>query len=161
LNLRPLGPEPYSYPDGQQHQHAESNAGDAAENDFLLKAEHGSGHVPPTCRVIFDDVPCPSRFAGWIEELASEEITGGSSGGHYRPDNAVTRAQTAVFLLKAEHGSSYLPSICVGTFCDVTCSSLFANWIEQLAAEGITGDAEVGITARRIPTRAARWWSFW
>ena len=45
----------------------------------------------------------------------------------------------AVFLLKAEHGSSYAPPACSGDFLDVACPSAFADWIEQLAAEGITG----------------------
>jgi hypothetical protein len=45
----------------------------------------------------------------------------------------------AVFLLKAEHGPSYVPPACSGDFLDVACPSTFANWIEQLAAEGITG----------------------
>jgi hypothetical protein len=45
----------------------------------------------------------------------------------------------AVFLLKSEHGASYVPPPCAGIFHDVVCPSAFANWIEQLAAEGITG----------------------
>ena len=47
----------------------------------------------------------------------------------------------AAFLLKAEHGSSYLPPACVppGVFPDVPCPGTFTNWIEQLAAENITG----------------------
>jgi hypothetical protein len=106
---------------------------------FLLKAEHGSSYVPPACTGVFGDVPCPSTFANWIEQLAAEGITGGCGGGNYCPSNSVTRAQMAVFLLKAEHGSTYVPPSCTGVFGDVTCPSLFAAWIEQLAAEGITG----------------------
>ena len=45
----------------------------------------------------------------------------------------------APFLLKAKHGSSYVPPACTGLFDDVTCPSLFADWIEQLNAESITG----------------------
>ena len=45
----------------------------------------------------------------------------------------------AVFLLKTEHGSSYAPPACTGIFGDVACPSPFANWIERLAAEGVTG----------------------
>ena len=45
----------------------------------------------------------------------------------------------AVFLLKAKHGSTYVPPACTGDFADVACPSPFADWIEQLAAEGITG----------------------
>ncbi len=106
---------------------------------FLLKSAHGSGYLPPPCAGIFGDVPCPSAFAAWIEQLAAEGITGGCGTGNYCPGNPVTRAQMAVFLLKSEHGSAYLPPGCVGVFGDVACPSQFANWIERLAAEGITG----------------------
>ena len=106
---------------------------------FLLKARHGLCYVPPTCTGAFGDVPCPSTFADWIEALAAEGITGGCGGGNYCPTSPVRRDQMAVFLLKAEHGSSYTPPGCAGVFPDVPCPSPFADWIEQLAAEGITG----------------------
>jgi hypothetical protein len=106
---------------------------------FLLKSQHGSGYTPPDCAGIFPDVVCPGPFTDWIEQLSAEGITGGCGSGNYCPDNPVTRAQMAVFLLKAEHGSSYTPPLCGGTFDDVTCPSQFADWIEQLAAEQITG----------------------
>jgi hypothetical protein len=106
---------------------------------FLLKSRHGLCYVPPPCTGVFNDVPCPSTFANWIEALAAEQITGGCGGGNYCPTTPVRRDQMAVFLLKAEHGSSYVPPDCVGTFTDVPCPSTFANWIEQLAAEQITG----------------------
>ena len=57
----------------------------------------------------------------------------------------VRRDQTAVFLLKVEHGEAYAPPACGGAFADVPCPGLFASWIERLATEGITqgcgGDA--------------------
>jgi uncharacterized repeat protein (TIGR03803 family) len=105
---------------------------------FLLKAEHGSSHTPPVCTGVFADVPCPSPFAPWIEELASEGVTGGCGAGNYCPASPVTRAQMAVFLLKIEHGGAYVPPACTPLFADVVCPSLFADWIEQLFAEGIT-----------------------
>ena len=105
---------------------------------FLLKAEHGSAYLPPSCAGAFGDVPCPSPFADWIEQLAAEGITAGCGGGDYCPDSAVTRAQMAVFLLKTEHGQGYAPPACTGQFTDVPCPSLFADWVEQLAAEGVT-----------------------
>ena len=106
---------------------------------FLLKGKHGICYAPPACTGVFPDVPCPSTFAAWIEALAAEGITGGCGGGNYCPQNPVRRDQMAVFLLKAEHGSSYAPPDCTGTFNDVACPSTFANWIEELAAENITG----------------------
>jgi hypothetical protein len=106
---------------------------------FLLKGKHGVCYTPPPCTGVFPDVPCPSTFANWIEALAAEGITGGCGGGNYCPGALVLRQQMAVFLLKAKHGSAYLPPACSGDFPDVPCPSPFADWIEQLAAEGITG----------------------
>ena len=112
---------------------------------FLLKAEHGASYVPPACSGIFADVPCPSQFADWIERLSVEGTTGGCGGGNYCPDNLVTRAQMSAFLLKAKYGSTYVPPTCTGVFSDVACPSLFANWIEELAAETVTGGCGAGI----------------
>ncbi len=67
---------------------------------FLLEAEHGSAYVPPTCTGAFADVPCPSPFADWVEQLASESITGGCGGGKYCPASLNARGQMAVFLAK-------------------------------------------------------------
>ena len=45
---------------------------------FLLKTLEGSAYVPAALRrTIFDDVPCPSPFADWIEDLYDRGITGG------------------------------------------------------------------------------------
>ena len=106
---------------------------------FLLKAKHGACYAPPPCTGVFADVPCPSPFADWIEALASEGITGGCGGGNYCPQNPVRRDQIAAFLLKAEHGPNYTPPQCEGVFSDVPCPSPFADWIERLAAENVTG----------------------
>jgi len=106
---------------------------------FLLKARHGLCYVPPPCNGDFLDVVCPSTFADWIEALADEGISGGCGSGNFCPTNPVRRDQMAPFLLKAKHGSSYVPPVCTGLFDDVACPSLFADWIEQLNAESITG----------------------
>jgi hypothetical protein len=108
---------------------------------FLLKAEHGAAYDPPDCVGVFPDVPCTpgSGFSDWIEQLAAEEITSGCGGGLYCPGDPVTRQQMAVFLLKTEHGAGYTPPTCLSAFEDVECPSLFADWIEQLYAEGVTG----------------------
>ncbi len=106
---------------------------------FLLKAKYGVCYVPPQCTGTFSDVPCPSTFANWIEDLADQGITGGCGAGVYCPQNPVRRDQMAVFLLKAKYGSGYVPPPCTGAFPDVACPSTFADWIEQLAEEAITG----------------------
>jgi hypothetical protein len=106
---------------------------------FLLVAEHGTGYTPPDAVGLFNDVPASNGFAKWIEQLAAEGITGGCGGGNYCPNSPVTREQMAVFLLMAEHGTGYTPPAANGVFADVPADNPFAPWIEQLAAEGITG----------------------
>ena len=109
---------------------------------FLLRSRHGQNFVsPPATGSVFDDVPAGSFAADWIEELAAEGVTGGCSQSPslYCPDAPVTRAQMAVFLLKMEHGKRFVPAPCSGLFADVSCPDGFAaDWIETLAAEGVT-----------------------
>jgi uncharacterized repeat protein (TIGR01451 family) len=87
----------------------------------------------------FLDVPASHMFHDFVERIFRNGVTAGCGGGNYCPDDAVTRAQMAVFLLKSEHGASYAPPPATGTvFGDVPADAFAADWIEQLAAEGIT-----------------------
>jgi S-layer family protein len=89
----------------------------------------------------FADVPTSQQFYKFIENLFHNGVTGGCAGGNYCPGNAVTRGQMAAFLLKGEHGGNYAPPACSSTmFLDVPCpGAQFVDFINQLAAEGITG----------------------
>jgi hypothetical protein len=107
---------------------------------FLLRAHDGPGYTPPPATgAVFADVPAASFAAAWIEQLAARSITAGCGGGNYCPQSPVVRQQMAVFLLRTEHGPSYVPPDPTGVFADVPVSSPYARWIERLAAEGITG----------------------
>jgi len=108
---------------------------------ILERAEHGSGFGPPPAAGIFADVPTSSCRACWIESLFADGITAGCGLNplRYCPDDPVTRAQMAVFLLRLEHGPGYTPPPCVDpTFEDVPCWFWAADWIEQFHAEGLT-----------------------
>jgi predicted outer membrane repeat protein len=91
---------------------------------------------------LFIDVP-PSYWASdFIERLYQAGVSGGcsSSAMMYCPNANVNRAQMAVFLLRAKYGDAYLPPAAGGSmFGDVPAEYWAAAWIEQLAAEGITG----------------------
>jgi hypothetical protein len=107
---------------------------------LLLKGMYGAAYTPPDATgTIFNDIPADHMFAKWIEQLAAEGITGGCGNSNYCPDAPVTREQLAVFLLRAEHGNTYNPPAAAGVFNDVPAGYWAASWIEQLAAEGITG----------------------
>ncbi|MFZ5820640.1 MAG: S-layer homology domain-containing protein, partial [Chloroflexota bacterium] len=89
----------------------------------------------------FNDVPMAYWAWNFIERLYLAGVTGGCSTSPlmYCPEANVTRAQMAVFLLIAEHGTGYTPPPATGLFNDVPADNGFAKWIEQLVAEGITG----------------------
>jgi len=125
---------------------------------FLLKAKLTSSYTPPACSgTIFTDVPCTGGpFDPWIEDLFGRGITGGCAPQLYCPDALVTRAQMSAFLLKAEHDSTYVPPVCTGAFADVPCPSLFADWIEQLAAEGVTAGCGGGNYCPSSPVTRAQ-----
>ena len=108
---------------------------------LLLRGIKGTGHTPPPATGnVFADVPADFWAAGWIEELAAEGITAGCGDGRYCPLGSVTRAEMAVFLLRAAHGEDYTPPPATGTrFADVPLGHWAGSWIEQLALEGITG----------------------
>ncbi|GEM_PF-2068104 len=125
---------------------------------FLLKGVHGSSYTPPAVgsSTGFADVPTSYWAAPWIKQLAAEGITGGCGGGNFCPDTPVTRAQMAVFLLKSKHGVSYTPPAATGVFADVPVGYWADKWIEQLAAEGITGGCGGGNYCPDTPVTRAQ-----
>jgi hypothetical protein len=113
---------------------------------FLLRGIHGATYTPPAAvGNVFSDVKAGDFAAAWIEQLYVEGITAGCGGGKFCPSDSVTRAQMAVFLLRAEHTSAYTPPAATGlVFTDVPTNAFAADWIEQLYSEGITGGCGSG-----------------
>jgi hypothetical protein len=113
------------------------NSRDASQNEPQLVIET----KVETPDFIFADVPVGYWAKQYIETLYAAGITGGCgiSPLNYCPTAPVTRAQMAVFLLRAKHGSNYSPPAASRViFNDVSFSYWAAAWIEQLAKEGIT-----------------------
>ena len=73
---------------------------------FLERAMHWPTPYtpPPASGTVFDDVPASNWAAAWIEQLANDGITGGCSAlpPLFCPENPVTRAQMAVFLVQRD-----------------------------------------------------------
>jgi hypothetical protein len=110
---------------------------------FLERGVRGSSYTPPAVGVStgFADVPIDHWAAAWIKQFAIDGITAGCGTNTFCPEGSVTRAQMAVFLLKAKYGVGYTPPSVGGStgFGDVEPTYWSAAWIKQLAAEGITG----------------------
>jgi hypothetical protein len=104
----------------------------------------GGGASPPRTFDInptFLDVSVDDFAFAYIEAVFDAGVTGGCGTRIYCPDSSTTRAQMAVFLLKASEDSTYIPPPCSGAFFgDVPCTGgAYDPWIEDLAGRGITG----------------------
>jgi hypothetical protein len=112
----------------------------------LVAKLHGSGYTLPAATGLFSDVWTGHWAARWVEQLYRDGVTWGCALSPLRfcPDNSLTRAEVAVFLLRARHGKSYLPPPATGrVFADVPASHWAAAWIERLYAEGLTAGCGV------------------
>ena len=127
---------------------------------FLLRGIHTSSYTPPAVGSAtgFGDVPTDYWAGAFIKQLAAEGITSGCGGGNYCPEQAVTRAQMAVFLLRSKYGASYVPPA-VGSstgFGDVPPDYWAAAWIKQLVTEGITAGCGNGNYCPESPVTRAQ-----
>jgi len=86
----------------------------------------------------YSDVP-PSYWA-WssVEAVTVARLVSGCSATLFCPEAKVTRADLAVFLVKAKHGASYVPPAATGLFADVPPTHWAAPWIERLYRDGIS-----------------------
>jgi len=108
---------------------------------FLERGINDSDYSPPGATGVFDDCPVSHWAADWVEQFYADGITSGCSTNPmmYCPDDLVTRAQMAVFLLRSMYGNGYTPPSAAGIFDDVPVTHWAADWIEALHDEGITG----------------------
>jgi hypothetical protein len=101
--------------------------------------------TPTVCAVQFVDVPPGHTFYDSIHCLACQGIIQGypcggpgepCPGAYFRPNNNVTRGQTAKIVAEAGGFAEPVPST-QQTFQDVAPGSTFYLWIERLAGRGI------------------------
>jgi hypothetical protein len=91
----------------------------------------------------FADTPGNAWYWKYVEGFYAQGITTGCALGPFRycPDRAVTRAEMAVFILRAQNGASYVPDpVETGMFADVPVAGKewMQPWIEQFYASGLT-----------------------
>jgi plastocyanin len=109
----------------------------------------------------FADVPNTDPFYDSIETIFHNGITAGCNAPGSEPkycvNDGVTRAQMAVLLLKGKFGSSHVPPHVTGTvFNDVHFNVFAADWIEELAALGITNGCGNGDYCPNDPVTRAQ-----
>lgn len=102
---------------------------------FLIRAMGLEGQFVPY-QGTFSDVPQGQWYTPYVETLAATGVTTGYQDGTYRPGASVSRAEMAVFLVRAFSGAT--PGPAAGIFSDVPASAWYASHAEQIYAEGVT-----------------------
>jgi hypothetical protein len=96
----------------------------------------------PTGRLKSGYVSLPTDagfYAPSIVKLIAGGITLGCGAGIYCPNNTITRAEMAIFLIRAKYGLCFVPPPATGTmFSDVPANAFGAKHIELLASLGVT-----------------------
>jgi hypothetical protein len=106
---------------------------------FIERALRASNWTPPAAAGLFTDVPAGAQFRDYVEALRNDAITTGCTATTYCPDDPVTRAQMAAFVLRAMCGAAYVPNPPASQrFSDVAPSHTFYRFIDKLAALGIS-----------------------
>ena len=97
---------------------------------FLLRATGGADNLP-AYRGTFPDVPAGQWYTGYVEKLAELAITIGYPDGTFRPAGSVTRAEMAIFIVRAIGEEDNLTTS-RGLFVDVPASAPYAAATERL-----------------------------
>lgn len=89
--------------------------------------------------------PFTGKFRGWIPwyyHFVNNLYLNGVSSGYgtvppeYKPHNLVTRAEIAVFVLRAKYGSSYVPPESNGSIPDINNGYWFDDWCADFYNKG-------------------------
>ena len=136
----------------------------AAMAVFILRAIEGPTYVPPAAHHYFSDLPVTGKewMEPWVDEFYDRGITTGCGMDplRYCPENPVTRAAMAVFLLRAMEGAAYAPPAAHHYFTDlpVTGKEWMEPWVDEFYDRAITtgcGAAPLTYCPENPVTRAA------
>jgi len=95
---------------------------------------------PPPPTPIFEDVPSNHWAFDYINALFNAGYVAGCSTEPrlYCPDNILSRAESAVFVLRGQYGGDYLPPAPSGIFADVDLGIWYADWVESMWVDSFT-----------------------
>ncbi len=142
----------YGQPDGTMHFRPGATATRAQLSKMVVLGAGGTLVNPSTPS--FMDVPTSSPLYTFVETAAARGIISGyrcggsgepcdgSGRNYFRPNNNVTRAQTAKMIVLSRGWSEYRPGS--PTFADVPADSPLFGFVEESARRGIIGGYACG-----------------
>ena len=105
---------------------------------FLITAIERGNSFTYTSTPYFTDVPASSPYFKFIQKLKDLGITGGCSATTFCPDDPITRAQMAVFVIVSRYGKVPYTYPATPYFTDVPANSPYFPFVQKMAQAGIT-----------------------
>jgi hypothetical protein len=119
---------------------------------FLVRSVIGSDNFTYTLTPYFTDVPATAFGFPWIQKLRDLNITEGCATNLFCPDDPVTRAQMAVFVIRARYGASAsVGSYPYPYFTDVPEGSFGFAYIQRMYQDHITNGCGPGLFCPNNP----------
>lgn len=112
---------------------------------LLIAAIEGGSSFTYTTTPYFTDVPATSPYFKFIQKLKDLGITSGCSATAFCPNNPVTRAEMAVFIIVSRFGAIPFTYPAKPYFTDVLPSNPFFPFVQEMAQSGITAGCAPGL----------------
>ena len=109
-----------------------------ADGLFLITAIERGNSFTYTSTPYFTDVPASSPYFKFIQKLKDLGITGGCSATTFCPDDPITRAQMAVFVILSRYGKVPYTYPATPYFTDVPANNPYFPFVQKMAQAGIT-----------------------
>jgi sugar lactone lactonase YvrE len=117
---------------------------------FMVRAIEGGDNFTFSPTPYFADVPSGATGFKWIQKMFELGITGGCSNvngvRNYCPNDTITRAQMAIFLMRVRYGTAGPPDFpATPYFTDEPATdATYFKWIQRMKLDGITGGCSTG-----------------
>lgn len=112
---------------------------------FLIVAIEGAHSFTYTTTPYFVDVPPGNPYFKFVQKLRDLGITSGCTATKYCPDDSVTRAEMAVFIISSRYGTAPYSYPSSPYFTDVPPSNPFFRFVQKMAQVGITSGCGPGL----------------
>jgi len=111
---------------------------------FIITSMFGGSSFSYTTTPYFNDVPVSNGFFKFIQKMTDLGITAGCGSNNFCPDDSISRAQMAVFIIAARYGTIPFTYPTTPYFTDVPSTSPYFPFVQKMAQLGITAGCKTG-----------------
>lgn len=115
---------------------------------FIVRSIVGGDNFTYSATPHFSDVGVNDFGFKWIQKMFELSITAGCGNNNYCPNDAVTRGQMAIFVIRGRLGAAADATFtfpAAPSFTDVPANYPYFKWIQRMKLDSITGGCGTGV----------------